>query len=196
MPSNRNYGPSGAGGLSTQINVPLTNAVPLPATLFGNTVNEQMVLNPATTTVANPAALVVQIPSSSILEQLPFEITVSGYVVIGAAGNLTLNLYAGNSAVVANNTLLKSSGALAAAAAGSFPYWIKAKAIFDSVSGKLGGTAQFFLGGNLVAESAFSTVITGVNDKNNPVFSFSTSATFSVANATNELVVKDFSVDF
>jgi hypothetical protein len=196
MPSNRNYGPSGAGGLSTQINVPLTNAVPLPATLFGNTVNEQMVLNPATTTVANPAALVVQIPSSSIMEQLPFEITVSGYVVIGAAGNLTLNLYAGNSAVVANNTLLKSSGALAAAAAGSFPYWIKAKAIFDSVSGKLGGTAQFFFGGNLVAESAFSTVITGVNDKNNPVFSFSTSAIFSVANATNELVVKDFSVDF
>jgi hypothetical protein len=196
MPSNRNYGPSGAGGLSTQINVPLTNGVPLPATLFGNTVNEQMVLNPATTSVANPAALVVQIPSSSIMEGLPFEVTLSGYAVAAVPENLTLNLYAGNSAVPANNILLKSSGAIAAAAAGTYPFWLKAKAIFDSVSGKLGGTAQFFLGGQLVAESAFVNNPAGVNDKNNPVFSFSTSATFSVANATNELVVKDFSVDF
>lgn len=198
MASTRNYGPAGAPGQpAPAINTPANNAPPvLPAQVVGNVTTEQVVQNPSLSSAANPIALVVPIPSNSILEQQPFEITASGYIKAGAAGNVTANLYEGSSTTVANNVLLKSSGAEAFALNVIAPFWIKARAVYDSVSGKLAGTVQFLLNGTLVAEAAFTNTPTGINDTNNPVVSFVISFTFSVANANNLVNVKDFAINF
>jgi hypothetical protein len=198
MSTSRIYGPSGAPGAPA----PGINTVagskspaPLPATIVGNVTTEQVAQNPALTSTANPVALVVQIPSNSLLEQLPFEVSVSGYITAAAALSVTLNLYSGTSTTPGSNTLLKSSGAEAVAAAASFPFFIKATLIYDSVSGKLSGTAKFFVNGALVAEAAVTNTVTGVSGVANPVASFCVSATFTVANAANLVVIKDFSIN-
>lgn len=199
MATTKNYGPSGAPGAPAPGINTVANAkspAPLPAQVVGNVTTEQVVQNPAITSVANPVALVVQVPANSALEQKPFEVSVSGYITAGAAENVTLNLYAGTSTTPGNDTLLKSSGAGAIAGASSFPFWIKARLIYDSVSGKLTGTVQFVMGALLVAEGLVTNEPTGISNVNNPVISFCVSVTFSVANANNLLNVADFSINF
>jgi hypothetical protein len=167
----------------------------LPAQLSANVNTEQVLLNPSFA-AALAVALSVNIPSTSQLEQRPFEITASGYIAAGAAGNVTAKLYSGNSSTVANDTVLGSSGAIAYGAVGKAPFWVKARGVYDSVSGKMSGTIQFFINGTLVAEAAWTNTITGVNGQNNPVASFCLSFQFSVANAANLVNVQDFAINF
>lgn len=199
MATTRNYGPSGAPGAPAPGINTVANAkspAPLPAQVVGNVTTEQVVQNPALTSAANPVALVVQVPSNSALEQKPFEVSASGYITAAAAENVTLNLYSGTSTTPGSNTLIKTSGAQAIAGAASFPFWIKARLIYDSVSGKLQGTIQFLVNNVLVAEGAITNVVTGISNVKNPVVSFALSVTFSVANAANLLNVADFAINF
>lgn len=195
MASARNYGPAGAPGQALAINTPGATGAPLPAQLVGNVATEQVVLNPSFP-AASAVALSVPIPSNSELEQRPFEIFASGYIKAGIAGNVTAKLYTGSSSTVGNNIALGTSGAIAYAGAASAPFWIRGRGVYDSVSGQLSGTAQFLINNTLVAEATFTTRVTGVNGKNNPVATFVISFTFSVANAANLVNVQDFAVNF
>lgn len=195
MASTRTYGPTGAPGSALSINTPGATGAPLPAQLAADVTTEQVVLNPSFP-ASSKVALVVEIPANSELEQRPFEISASGYIKAGAAGNVTAKLYSGNSATPGDNTSLGSSSTVAYAAAGTSPFWIKARGIYDSVSGKLSGTTQFFINGSLVAEAASTNTVTGVNGQNNPVAQFCISFTFSVANAANLVNVQDLAINF
>lgn len=201
MATTRIYSPSGAPSVTPP--APALNAVagakspaPLPAQLIGNVTTEQVIQNPAITSAANPTALVVQIPSNSILEQKPFELSASGYVTVAAAMNVTINLYSGISTTVGSNILLKSSTAETVAAASTFPFWVRGRFIYDSISGKLQGTVEFYLNGILVAAATVTNPVTGVSGVGNPVASFCLSGIFSVANAGNLLVLNDFGINF
>lgn len=189
----RIYRPTGApvgNPLAQNTQGAASNGAPLPASYVGNLTTEQVIANPVN--VAVP--LLVAIPSKSGTEGKPFTVSASGYINAAVAENVTVNLYAGSSLVPGNNTLLKSSGAQAYAAAAENPFYLKAKLIWDSVTGKLTGTVKFFINGVLVAEAAVANTVGGLSNVNNPVVQFALSVTFSVANAANQLTVNDFSV--
>jgi hypothetical protein len=197
MSTNRNYGPAGAPGApSSVINAALTNASPVPATLAGNTTAEQVVLNPALSTTASPVALVVSIPAGAILDKKVFDLVISGAIAAGAAGNVTMKVYSGTSTTPGSDTLLANSGAIAYAGAGGAPFFARLKLIYDSVSGKLGGTVAFLINNTVVAEVAISNVVTGITNTANPILSFAVSFTFSVANAANLVTVTALDVNF
>jgi hypothetical protein len=188
--SNRLYGPSGA-----PTNTPLsenTVASPkpvLPAQLAGDTTSEQVLQNPSLPGVA----LVVQVPSDSALEQRVFEVYASGYITTGASMTVTAKLYSGISTTPGNNTALGSSSTVTQNSA-SAPFWIHAKLLYDSVSGKLTGTADFLINNTVVASVAVSNVVTGISDQSNPVLSLCISFSFSVAETTNLVNVQEFGI--
>jgi hypothetical protein len=197
MASTRLYGPSGApGGTPIAINTVAaaaqTSGAPLPAQLVGNTTSEQVVLNPA----IPGQALVLQIPSDSALEQKPFEISASGYIKTAASMTVTAKLYVGSSATVGSETDVLASSSTVTQNSATAPFWIHAKLIYDSVSGKLTGVADFLINNTVVASAAVSNVVTGISNQNNPVLSFVISFTFSVAEATNLVNVADFGINF
>lgn len=181
-------------------------ALGLPAVLLGNTVAEQIVLSAVATptpvaggTVQTFLPLIVSIPSGGVLEQQEWSASASGYIANAAAGasTVTVKLFSGTSAVPANNTLLATSGAVAYAAPATGPYIVSIeKAIYDSVSGKLNGVAEFLVNGTLIARAAFSSTVTGINNNNNPVLNLCLSFTFSVAAAANKVNVQTFEIDF
>jgi hypothetical protein len=196
MPSTRLYGPSIATPLPAtplSLNVQAgSGIVPLPATLVANTVTtEQMVLNPAQPTLP----LLVQIPSGTELEQRSFGLEITGFIKTTGTANVTVKVYSGTSATPGSNTLLVSSGAIAQNSA-TAPFRVKGDMIFDSVSGKLTGSIGFLINNTLVAATAISNVVTGINYKNNPVASFGLSATFSAGFAGNAITVQDLCVTF
>lgn len=199
MPSTRLYGPSiatpsPASGVPA-INVQAaTGIIPLPATLTtGTSTAEALVPNPATPT----KPLLVQVPASSGLEQRVFELEGTGYIVTGGTTNVTLKTYAalGASALTTSSTALGSSGAVAQNSAKA-PFWISAKLIYDSVSGKLTGTIGYLINNTLVATAAVGAVLTGITDIANPVLSFGFSLTCSGGFAANEIVVQDWCIKF
>jgi hypothetical protein len=197
MPSTRLYGPSiatpsPASGVPA-INVQAqTGVIPLPAVLAaGTSTTEAMIPNPATPTLP----LLVQIPSNSELEQRVWEFEESGYIVTGGTTNVTLKLYSGTSSTPGSNTLLGSSGTVAQNTAKA-PYWIAAKAVYDSVSGKVGGSVSFMINNTLVATVAFSSALSAILDTNNPVLSLGVSATFSAGFSTNAVHVQDHCIKF
>jgi hypothetical protein len=179
--------PSGLGVVAQ--NTLGATVAPLPALQTFNTTTETVVVNPTNTTLA----LTVSIEPNTNLEQVPFDLNISGYITTGASMTVTAKLYSGTSTTVASDTLLGSSGAITQNSS-SAPFAISAKLIFDSVSGKLTGTVKFLLNNTLVAEAAISNVITGIKNSNTPVASFLASFTFSVANAANVVNVQKFSV--
>lgn len=184
----------------------------MPVTLLSPvSIAEQIILSAVATptpvgggVVQTFLPLQVSIPAGSLLEQQEWSGSASGYLTVGAAMNATLKLYG---SAVANVTpvislatagsAIGSSGAVAIAGAGSSPWLISIeKAIYDSVSGKLAGVVELIVNGTLVARAAFLAALTGVNNANNPVLTFSLSVTFSVANAANKIVVQTFEIDF
>lgn len=196
MPSTRIYGPSIATpspATPTAINVQAgSGIVPLPAALVtGTSTSEAMVPNPATPT----KPLLVQIPAGTELEQKQFQIKASGYITTGGTTNVTIKLYSGTSLTPGSNTLLGSSGAIAQNSA-SAPWFLSGDLIFDSVSGKLTGTIQFFVNGTLVASVAVSNTITGISYNNNPVASFGLSFTCSAGFAANKINVAEHCIAF
>ena len=192
MPSTRLYGPSAAPGAAGTLAQNTSGAIAavLPAT--------QTVLNTAETVIVNPSvsssALVVNIPTGSLLEQKPFTLQASGYLNNGTSSTVTIKLYNGTSTTVGRDTLLGSSGAITAFA-GKAPSYAKAKLIYDSVSGKLQGTVKFMVNNTLVAETAVSNVVTGISNVNatGVVTSFVLSVTFGTA-GTQVISVNDFAI--
>jgi hypothetical protein len=195
MFSNRLYGPAGAPGAAGQIslNTQATNQGPLPAkqTVLVNT--ETQIINPA---VIN-AALAVDIPANSPLEQQQFQVNASGYLNHGTSSTITLRLYWGKSTTIASNTLLKSSGAVSAFS-GKTNWWLKGEFIYDSVSGTLTGTVQFFVNNTLVSSAAITNVPTGLTGagagSGAPVGSFSLTAQWGTA-GTQVINVQVFEID-
>ena len=61
------------------------------------------------------------------------------------------------------------------------PFWIHAKLLYDSVSGLLTGTVDFYINKVITASVTLSNFITGISDANDPVTSFSFSVTSSGA---------------
>jgi hypothetical protein len=197
MPSTRLYGPSIATP-SPASGVPAINVqaakgvVPLPATLTtGTSTAEAMVPNPATPTLP----LLVQVPSNSSLEQRVWEFESSGYIVTGGTTNVTLKLYSGTSLTPGSNTLMGSSGTVAQNSAKA-PYWVHAKAVYDSVSGKIGGSVDFMINNTMVAAVAFSSALSAILDTNNPVLSLGISITCSGGFSTNAINVQDLCIKF
>lgn len=183
-----------AQGTANPGQAPAMNSLPvpskaLPVALTGNVLTtEQQVMNGALTTVP----LSIAIPPNTLLDQQPFDLNASGAINFGAAGNVTLKLYAGASTTLANNTLIKSSGAIAGAGAGRTPFWILGRFIFDSASGLLQGRAEVFINNTIVAASVLQNNVTLVNNNNSPVVVFSLSIQWSVGNANNLINIQNF----
>jgi hypothetical protein len=176
-------------------------AAALPAALAVAVNTELAVLNPVPTQAGTQIPLLVTIPSGSILDGRPFELLAGGVIVTGAVSTVTAKLYAVPSAVVAagtsgtlgNDTLVASSGAVNQNTA-TAPFILRASAIFDSTSGKLTGSAKFLINNTLVAEAAFSTVLTGLSGANDPILGFL--LTFTLSGANGSITVNQFDVDF
>lgn len=158
--SDRPFGPtSGAASVANQTgnNVSAALAGPLPALQAVTAVAETLILNPENLAVA----LSIAIPPDKNLEQKVIDLFASGYIKTTAAGNVTLKLYAGT--VIAAGSLLGSSGAIAQATATS-PFYVKGRLIYDSVSGTLVGSVQFYVNKTLVAEATLSNFPTGISN--------------------------------
>lgn len=150
---------------------------PLPALQNLATTAETLIVNPAQTSLALSCA----IPPNTNLEQIPFDFNWSGYITTNSTTNLTLKVYSGTST---SGTLLGSSGTVAQNSA-SAPFWVQAKMIFDSVSGKLCGVIKFVVNNTIVAEVHLSNVVTGISNSNDPVVQFCVSLTSSGADGTH-----------
>lgn len=159
------------------LNVQAALAAILPATLILTATAEVVVPNPENTAIA----LVVPLPPNQpSLEQTLFNIVASGYITTTNSTNVTVKLYQGTSLTVGSDNALGTSGAIAQNTA-SAPWALKAEAIYDSVSGKLTGSVRFLVNNTLVAEAAFTTVVTGISNTKNPVANFLVSFTSSAA---------------
>ncbi len=194
MSSNRSYGPTlPPGAPAIAINTVATAIAPLPVTQVAGVTTEQIIMNPGNT--AQP--LTVLIPSGSVLEQRQFEIHASGIMKVGAAGNVTLKLYAGQSATIGNDVVIGSSGAVASTV--NVPFLMVGRGVYDSVTGKMSGFVKWLVNNAITAEAAFTSIITGINNASptgNAAASFMLTSTFSVANAASGIVLQEFAVNF
>ena len=195
MPTTRLYGPGGAPGAAGLLGLNTAGATAgvLPSLMTIATTTETVILNPAL--ASSTQALVLSVPANGPLEQRPFEVQASGYVSTGASLTVTIKLYNGTSTTVGSDTLLGSSGAITAFS-GKAPWYLKASLIYDSVSGTMNGTIKFVVHNVAVAETAISTIVTGINNVNIPVLNFVLSVIFGTANASNAINVQDFCVSF
>ena len=169
------------------------NVAALPASQIVTTTTESVMTAGSPQTNTQP--LVLAIPPGGPLEQRPFDVVVSGEITTGASSTVNVKLYSGTSATVNSDTLLGASGAITAFN-GKTAWYLKATLIYDSISGKMSGTIKFLINNVLVAETAISNVITGINNANNPVANFLASITFGTANAANSWTIQDFAVNF
>lgn len=201
MPQSTRLYSAGKGGGVSGTNPPglvpmstiATNNASLPAKQVVTVTTETVILDPAV--VSGTIPLILSIPPGGPCEQEPFDVVASGYITTGVSSTVTLKLYDGTSTTVGSDTLLGSSGAITAFGPGTANFKILCHLEYDSVSGKLGGTIQFVVNNQLVAEAAISNVGSGINNVNNPVVSFVLSVTFGTANAGNLINVKDFGVN-
>lgn len=133
-------------------------------------------------------------------EQVKFNFDASGYITTTSTTNITLSLYAGVSTTIGSNTLLKASTATAqngtaGSGAVTAPWWIHADLIYDSVSGLLCGTVQFYINKVLIASATLTSFPTEINNANDPVEQFSATITSSGAtpSAPTTINVANFS---
>jgi hypothetical protein len=139
---------------------------------------ETVILSPENAAVP----LVIAIPPDTLNEQTELWLVASGYMKTTNSTNITIKLYSGTSLTVGSDTLLGSSGALALNSATCF-WKCKAEVHYDSVSGALVGTIEFYFNKAIVAKVTWSNFPTGVNNTSNPVASFLLSVTSSAATA-------------
>jgi hypothetical protein len=180
--------PSGVSTFTQNVAAVGTQQGVLPALQEITSATETVILNPLTVPLTIPLALTALLPPIVGLEQIPFDLSASGYIKTTAAGNVTLKLYAGSSTTVGSNTLLASSGAIAQATLVA-PYWIHGKLIYDSVSGLLCGTAEFYVNKTLVAPVTLSNFVANINDTDDPVASFLLTLTSSGALVANPTTI-------
>jgi len=163
----------------------------LPATITIGTTTETVIPHPQN----SAQALILPLSPNQGNEATPFDLIVSGILTLGTTGNLVLRVYSGTSLTPANNSVI-AAPTLTGAAASFAPFELHLHLIYDSVSGKLHGYSEvaYFNGTvpTLLSKAAI-TAQSGINDNNNPVITFLLSVAFSVANAGNQLVVRNFS---
>lgn len=193
MPGTRLYGPvpatGNAGAVAANVSGAANPLLPATQTVLSSTAETQIV-NPQLPTTP----LTVAVPPGGLLEAIPFTIVASGKINTGTSSTVTLSLYSGNSATIGSNTLLKASSAFTGFA-GKKNFWIKGRAIYDSVSGTLTGTVEFFLNNTLQAAAAFANVPTGISNSANPgpVLNLSLTVTFGTG-GTQVVTVQDFAI--
>lgn len=162
---------------------------------------KQLIPGTAEVQIANPIIptkpLFVAIPPSSILEGKAWSAKITGILAnVGAAATATFRVFVGNSTTIANNTAIGTTGAVAQAAS-TAPFIISIDdAIYDSVSGKLTGAISAIVNNTLVAKAAFSAVVTGISNTNDPVLTLSLAATLSVANAGSYVQINQMEIDW
>jgi hypothetical protein len=195
MASRKLYGPQRASNALVGLNVSGAIAQVLPASQLITVSTETQIVDPGV-----PAnLLILSIPPGGPLEQRGFEVVVSGYVKTGTTATATISLYQGTSTTIGNNKKLATTGASGSLATASTPFELRIRCVYDSVSGKLDGfIVSGIIGGTLVTPAAFtagsSPYALSINNASNPVLSFTLTATFSVANAANQVVIQEFSI--
>lgn len=138
--------------------------------------------------------MLLNIPPGGPFEQRPFEVVVSGYVSTGASSTATVKIYFGTSKTLSSDTLLGSTGALTAKS-GKYPFSLRLRLIYDSVSGLLDGLQDSFGNGAILAPLALAgspPLLSAISNSNNPVLSFVVSVTFGTGNAANKIVIQEF----
>lgn len=178
-----------AASSSTQsgLNQQAVLAAPLPATLTLSGATAGVVLNPQ-----NPSlALICSLSPNQGLEATSFDLWASGTVTttVGGPNNVTGKLASGTSTTDGTNTALSSSSATAVNNVAA-NWRVHAELLYDSVSGKLTGTAEWLINNIITAKAALATVVTGVNDSANPVANFVLSFTSSAAAGGTPTTVK------
>lgn len=169
----RPYGPNTPGaetGTPVALNVAARSSPPegpLPATQTIVGTSETLILAVLNVSAALQAAM----PPDTANEQTIFDVVASGYISTTGDGNLTLKLYEG--VAIASGNLLKSSGTVAQN--GGTPtvpvvraYWIIGKLVYNSVSGALEGTVEFYLNRTLVAQATLANFVVGFLNAGNP----------------------------
>jgi hypothetical protein len=168
--SDRPYGPtSGAASVANQI--PLNQQATQTQTLAGP-LPVQFNLVAATQTIApsapNPAVpLTAPMQPDTQIEQTVFDLFASGYIQTRAAGTITIDVYEGGSETIASNILLGTSGAVTQNTAIA-TWFAHAQLIFDSVSGVLAGTIDFYVNKTMVAKATLSNFPNGFLNQGNP----------------------------
>lgn len=157
-------------------------------------------------TVAAPGKLVMEAKRFAVRAEGNAVTAVAAYTVKASLlGALTIP---GTPFTAANWTLLGSGTARAVAAAGSVPWWIEAKLIFDSVGGAMQGTFNQMVNNLYDAEAALANPLAGINGTNltvtqggspvlpaDPVAYFAVALTFGTAGA-NTGNVSNFEIGF
>jgi hypothetical protein len=174
--------PTIAASTSTQsgLNAQAALASPLPAALVLSAAAAAVVANPQNTAIA----LVLPLSPYQGNEATAFDLWASGIVTAANATNLVGKLAAGTSLNDATNIALSSSAASALTAT-TTNWKVHAELLYDSVSGKLTGTADWLINNVLTAKAALANVVTGMKDSNSPVVNFVLS--FSSSAATGPL---------
>lgn len=184
---------SGAASVPNQIplNQQGAQSGPLPALLTLTGTAETIMPSAELASVALTCAL----GPDTAIEQTLFNLIGSGIVTTENSTNITIKVYEG--AAIVSGNLLGSSGAIAVNTA-TAGWWARADLMFDSVSGALVGTIQFYLNKQVVAAVTLSNFVTGFVNNDNlsanppvtanlPVFSLSFQS--SAASANNPTTV-------
>ena len=181
------------------------SAIPLPSAeinLGGTATNEKAFLSAsASGGVASGSALPCRLPGSNILKNRPFLIRVAGRVTGGTTTNFTGIIRYGNSATVASNTQLATTGAIAVNSA-SGTWLLECECTMDSTSLKLCGVFYGYVNATAVAQITLSNNVTVLDPSTEPALTTSSATqnvltvtgTFSSGNASNVAYVDVFEV--
>lgn len=149
---------------------------------LGNAVAEAMALRADTTAVGQPVWTVI--PASGKLIGAGVYVAARGRVIVGAAGNVTLNLRVGTTLA---GQLLASTGAVAFAAPGNFNFELVFEGDWDATSQQLMGKMYGHIGRNLLANQINSNAIVGFDPNGSIDMQVIFSGLFSVSNAANDI---------
>ena len=185
----RPYGPSpqnvsGQSVYSQNVQAALAQGV-LPALQAIAATAETKILNPLNTALA----LSVPIPPKVGLEQVVFEINISGYITTTASGTIALGVYGDNLTTVTSGNLLHKTASAVTQNTASAPFYIYGNVIYDTVSGKLTGKMGACINNVLDPEIALTNVLTGITDAGDPVLNLSLTITSSGAGATTKTTI-------
>lgn len=165
----------------------------LPALQLFATTAEAQFTDPG---LANSVPLALAIPPGGPCEQEEFDLVFSGYITTPQSSTIVFKLYEGNSATIGSNQVLASSTS-ATVATTTVPFALKATIVYDSVSGKLTGRFSGIVGGTATAVTAFTSApfALSLNNTNNPVATFTLTATFGTTTAACTVNLKDFGIN-
>lgn len=119
----------------------------------------------------------------------PTKVRISGEIVAGAAGNITLALRSG---LTVAGTLLASSGAIAMGGAGNFNFNLELdELVWDAQSDTVRGIMKGHVAGVAVARAINSNPLTGFDPEGSTDIQICATALFSVSNAANSARVAE-----